>query len=329
MRWVRRLLWRPFAITCRLIPLVPLTVTQLEVDTGIVQLRPENWVVRLLGRIGGYPYAAMYVIDGEVMIDSGFPWARRALRRHLQESGLAESIHTLLITHEHEDHFGNNDMIAEVTGASVHAHPSAIAEIAFPYEGAWYRNFLFGPVGPSAVAPSPSSVATSRRTLAILHTPGHTPGHTVVFDRLSGTLFAGDLFLDAELDSQLADAHGPTWLQSLDDVNRLPIERLADGHGLVLDGEAARQALRSKAEFLRALRDAVAHELAKGPRTVQDVTRAIATPGPINRVSFGEGRMSMLTRNDFSRSNLVRTFIHDLAVPRPDNCSADGGGGGG
>ncbi|CAN5599372.1 hypothetical protein BH24ACT5_BH24ACT5_06910 [soil metagenome] len=100
MRWLRRPLWRPFAVMCRLIPLVPLTVTRSNSTSG------SSNCGRRTGSFGcsdgsGYPYPAVYVIDGEVMIDSGFPWARRALRRHLHESGLAGSIHTLLITHEH------------------------------------------------------------------------------------------------------------------------------------------------------------------------------------------------------------------------------------
>ncbi|MGH1488321.1 MAG: MBL fold metallo-hydrolase [Acidimicrobiales bacterium] len=319
MRWLRRYLWTPYAAFCRLIPLIPLHVVSTTVAPGVIRLSPENWFIRLLGRIGGYPYAVLYVVDDEVLIDTGFGWARKALGKYLTDSGLATSIETIVITHEHEDHFANAAVFSRLAGATVLAHPAAHADISHPSDARWYRSFLFGPHDPATVQIAPAAVETSHRTLSLLHTPGHTPGHLVALDREQGLLLAGDLFLDAELDSQLADADGPTWLRTLEEIATLDIQILADGHGTLLTGDEAQQALRRKSDFLRELRDAINAQLAAGPTSIQQITKSISAPGAINSLSYGEGRMSLLTANDFSRSNLVQTFVRELIhqTPRP------------
>ena len=48
-------------------------------------------------------------------------------------------------THPHEDHTGNNDLLLELCGARLLAHPSAVRDIRFPPRLPWYRRFLFGP----------------------------------------------------------------------------------------------------------------------------------------------------------------------------------------
>lgn len=312
MRWFRHHLWRRYAIFCQLAPLLPLHVVATTVAPGVTRLSPENWFIRLLGRIGGYPYAVAYLIDDEVLVDTCFGWAQKALVDYVNARGLAESIHTIVVTHEHEDHFGNAAILSRLTGAAVFAHPAAHGEISYPDEARWYRGFLFGPVDPAEVQVAPHSVSTSVRKLELVHTPGHTPGHLVAFDTRNGIMFAGDLFLEVELDAQLADADGPSWLASLDRVAALNVELLADGHGTVLSGPDAKNALAGKAAFLREMQASVAEHIAAGPTAIQAIARATADDGLVNSISYGEGRMSLLTGNDFSRSNLVRTFVHKL-----------------
>ena len=319
MRWLRRHLWTPYAAVCRLIPLIPLRIVSTTVAPGITRLSPENWFIRLLGRIGGYPYAVLYVVDDEVLIDTGFGWARRTVTDYLVTTGLCRSIRTIVITHEHEDHFANAAEIAKLADAVVVAHPAAHADICYPNEERWYRDFLFGPYDAAEVLPAPATLSTSQRELELIHTPGHTPGHLVALDRRNGIMLSGDLFLDAELDSQLADADGPAWLATLEHMALVDIEVLADGHGTILTGDEAQRALQDKADCLREMQSAIAREIAPGPLSIQKITKAISGPGALNSLSYGEGRMSLLTGNDFSRSNLVRTFVRDLIDASPNS----------
>lgn len=134
-RWVRQLTWRPFSLTCRRFPLVPLRAAVSEPVDGVTCIRIGNVVTRLLSRFaGGYDYAVCYLVDDTLLIDAGFPWARNALRQTLVALGAERSITTVVNTHYHEDHTGNNDLLVELCGPRVSAHRVAVPEIRFPPE---------------------------------------------------------------------------------------------------------------------------------------------------------------------------------------------------
>jgi hypothetical protein len=89
-RWVRFLLWRPFEISCRKFPLVPLRATILEPCDRVRIIRVENFVTRAIAAIGGgYDYSVCYVIDDELLVDSGYPWAARSLVKTSHSSAAA------------------------------------------------------------------------------------------------------------------------------------------------------------------------------------------------------------------------------------------------
>src|SRR5437660_797452 len=83
-RWIRHLLWRPFELGCRLYPLLPLRAEVTQPVEGVTCIRINNAVTRALSRFGGgYDYAVCYVVDDTLLVDTGFPWARRCLRQTL------------------------------------------------------------------------------------------------------------------------------------------------------------------------------------------------------------------------------------------------------
>ena len=141
-RWLRFLLWQPFALMCRRFPLWPFKATITEPVPSVRCIRIDNLLTRLLSRFsGGYDYAVLFLVEDSLVIDTGFPWARRRLKQTLMALGLTESITTVVNTHYHEDHTGNNDLIIELCNARVLAHSLAVPEIMFPIELPWYRSF--------------------------------------------------------------------------------------------------------------------------------------------------------------------------------------------
>src|SRR3954447_15372606 len=102
-RWTRQLLWRPFELACRRIPLVPLRSTVTRINAHVELIRIENGITRAITRLGGgYDYSVCYLIDGSLLIDTGFPWARRSLRSTLIDLGADSTIGTVINTHYHE-----------------------------------------------------------------------------------------------------------------------------------------------------------------------------------------------------------------------------------
>ncbi|HUY89924.1 MAG TPA: MBL fold metallo-hydrolase [Pirellulales bacterium] len=314
-KWVRFLLWQPFALTCRRFPLWPFRATITRPVEGVVCIRIDNAITRFLSRFsGGYDYAVCYLIDGSLMIDTGFPWARRRLRTAIFELGADRALNTIVNTHYHEDHTGNNDLIAEICGARVLAHRDAVAEIRFPGELAWYRSFLFGPPRVVEVSPIEGAVTTERFQFQVVETPGHCPGHICLFEPHEKWLFSGDLYIAAELDSQLGDADGPKWISSLEAALKLKPEWMFDAHGSIFfgAGEVERQ-LRCKLEFLIAIRDRVQRHAASA-QTIEQLTRKVFDRRDLaDWLSRGDGWLSLISGSDFSRGNIVKSFVRDAS----------------
>jgi glyoxylase-like metal-dependent hydrolase (beta-lactamase superfamily II) len=310
-RWLRRGLWRPFELACRRSPLVPFRVAVSEPVADVRLIRIDNAVTRLIGRVGGgYDYSVSYLVGDELLVDTGFPWAARPLRRTLRDLGVAARLSHVVNTHSHEDHVGNNDVVAEVTSAQILVHPAAVPMVRWPAEVPWYRGFMFGPLTGSRVAALGDRLQAGSFCFEVVATPGHTADHVCLFEPDRGWLFAGDLYVDDRLDSQLPDVDGPQWIASLERAAALGARVLFDGHGLVIEGEVAvRQALETKRAFLEAVRARTQRE-APHAATLPDLTRRVFTAaGSLDRLSRREGRLSLLTGSNFSRSHLVASFL--------------------
>jgi glyoxylase-like metal-dependent hydrolase (beta-lactamase superfamily II) len=325
-RWLRQGLWRPFEVVCRRSPLVPFRVAVTEPVADVRLVRIDNAVTRAIGRVGGgYDYSVSYLVGDELLVDTGFPWAARPLRRTLSELGVAAQLTHVVNTHSHEDHVGNNDVIAQLGSAQILIHSTGVPTVRWPAQVPWYRGFMFGPLTGSRVAALGSRLQAGAFCFEVIATPGHTRDHVCLFEPERGWLFAGDLYVDDRLDAQLPDVDGPQWITSLERATALDAQVLLDGHGLVIHGRSAvREALDRKRTFLEAVRDRTRREAPRAT-TLPELTRRVFTAaGPLDRLSRREGRLSLLTGSNFSRSHLVASFLptdtpctHGSSVSRP------------
>jgi glyoxylase-like metal-dependent hydrolase (beta-lactamase superfamily II) len=311
-RWMRALLWQPFALMCRSLPLWPFRAEVSRPVEFVTCIRIDNLLTRLLSRFsGGYDYAVCYLIDGSLLVDTGFPWARRRLKQTLVELGADRTITTIVNTHYHEDHTGNNDLVAELCGARVVAHAAAIPEIRFRGELPWYRSFLFGPSQVIDVDAIGQTLATEHLQFEIIDTPGHCPGHICLFEPNRKWLFSGDLYVAADLDSQLGDADGPQWIASLERILALRPQGLFDAHGSIFSGDEVERQLRRKLDFLKAIRDRV-YQHATHAQTIQQLTHKVFDRRDlVDWLSLGDGWLSLITGSDFSRGNIVKSFLRE------------------
>lgn len=312
-RWLRYLIWQPFALSCRRFPLWPFRVTITQPVEFVTCIKIDNLLTRMLSRFsGGYDYAVCYLIDRSLVIDTGFPWARRRLKKTLLELGADCTITTVVNTHYHEDHTGNNDLLSEICRARMLAHPDAVPEICFPGTLPWYRSFLFGPSRIVEVAAIEATVGTEHLEFQVIDTPGHCPGHICLFEPTRKMLFSGDLYVAAELDSQLADADGPQWISSLETVLKLKAEYLFDAHGSIFCGaDQVERHLRRKLDFLKAIRARVHQHATHGQSILQITRKVFDRRDLVDWLSAGDGWLSLITGADFSRGNIVKSFLRE------------------
>jgi glyoxylase-like metal-dependent hydrolase (beta-lactamase superfamily II) len=317
-RWLTRYLWHPFEVQARRTPFWPLKTTLEEAAPGVVCIRIDNAVTRALSRLaGGYDYPVSYVLNETVMIDTGFPWAARALRKTLTTRGWDQTIRTVINTHYHEDHVGNNDVVASVCAAQFLGSAVTSAAARLPPRLPWYRRFLFGPLHAAKIEVAPETLTVQGMELRLIETPGHCPGHLCVFVPENGWLFSGDLFVASDLDTQLPDVDGPDWIRSLEQVLTLPVTSLFDAHGTVLHGaDDVRRLLQQKCDFLRDIEDRVREHL-EAATSVEDLSNRVFDSHTLaERLALGDGWLSVLTSADFSRHHLIASFARSMLRER-------------
>ena len=263
---------------------------RIERFGDVIRLRMSSVGSRAVGMD-----VSAYVVRG-VMIDTGFHRVRaevNAARRELR-------VDAAIVTHWHEDHAGNVAMFAW-HGVPLLVRPDTEITLRERPSIQLYRRVVWGH--------PPALDAALRRfqsdTLQVIHTPGHSPDHQIVFDRETGTLFSGDLWLGVRSRILHSSEDPYEIVQSLSVAAALAPARMFDAHrGLV---DRPMEAIAAKREWLT--------------ETLGDVERRIADGWSdaeiVKRVLGGEERAALVSRGDYSRRNLVRAVRRRVASGKP------------
>jgi glyoxylase-like metal-dependent hydrolase (beta-lactamase superfamily II) len=246
----------------------------------VERIRLSSWG----SRVAGMDVSA-YLVGG-ILVDSAFPHARRELARLLDE----RSIRGAMLTHYHEDHAGNADLLAE-RGVPLVMHPMTLGRLRELQPIRAYRRIVWGMPRPLA---APVHALTHAPSLRFVHTPGHSEDHQVVWDAEHETVFSGDLWLGVHARVMHEDEDPFAIVESLRRVRALRPQRMFDAHrGFVRDPVAA---IEAKIGFIE---DTVAAVRARIDAGLTD--REI-----VRELFGGDERVAMISRGEYSRANFVR-----------------------
>ena len=235
-------------------------------------------------RLAGMDVSA-YVVHG-VLVDSGFPHARRELSRFLDERPITGA----LLTHYHEDHAGNAELLAS-RGIPLAMHSLTLDRLRGPSRIRLYRRAVWGT--PPRLSSGLREFA-SESSLEFVHTPGHSPDHQIVWDPGRATVFSGDLWLGVRATVMHASEDPYRLIESLRTVLALSPERMFDAHrGPVRDPVGA---IGAKIGYLE---DTIATIDAKRAAGWSD--RAI-----LGRVLGGDEPVAIASAGEYSRMNFIR-----------------------
>ena len=214
---------------------------------------PSTTTATAVTRVTRFGFVNAYLVqeeDGLTLVDTTIAGGAGPILRAARDLG--RPIVRVALTHAHGDHIGQLDALAgELPGVEVliserDARLLAKDTAPDPDEPAGAR--LRGSYTGAATRPTGFLVPGGRvGSLEVVAAPGHTPGHVALLDTRDGTLISGDAYstLGGVATAarsprrfplvSMATWHAPTALQTARALRDLRPERLAPGHGSIVE----------------------------------------------------------------------------------------------
>lgn len=260
------------------------------VDDHVLVIKLET----LLSKSASYA-THVPLVDG-LLIDTGFAKAANSLVKALA----GREVNQVANTHAHEDHIGNNSLMVKIFSAVVLSPESSRAELLNPESVCTraYQRMIWGLPRPSQASALGHEVQTARFRFQVIPTPGHSADHVCLYEPERGWLFGGDLFLSVKVRLARGFENANDLRNSLRRVCALNPRLLFCYHRGVITDPLPK--LQKKLEFMDDLHYRV-HHLAASGAGIEEIARRVLGPDPLS--------YKMITQGDFSKGNLVRSFL--------------------
>lgn len=192
--------------------------------------------------------------EGVLVIDTGPSRLYGEQMREAIARVTSQPIRRVLNTHHHPDHFFGNQAFADVpiaalstTIAGMRAEGGPFSDNLYRMSGEWMKGTESHP---ATVVAEPGRFDLGGHELELIALHGHTQGDLVLLDRTTGVLFAGDLvFFRRAPTTPHADID--SWLNALDQLQRVPRTLMVPGHGEPVSDDRALNETRDYLNWLK------------------------------------------------------------------------------
>ena len=212
--------------------------------------------------------ANLWLIKGQkqdLLIDTGLGVA--SLRQHL--ASLLDKPLLAIASHVHFDHAGGLHEfdhraihVAEAEALRAGDNHMALCDPKFgwvldehfeqlPYAGFTAMQYTLHSAEPTQLLQEGDVLDLGDRAFEVLHLPGHSPGCIALYDAKNQELFSGDVIYDGDLLDQLPGSDIPTYIETYERLQKLPIETVYPGHYATFGRDRYQQIM---AEYLEAKR---------------------------------------------------------------------------
>jgi glyoxylase-like metal-dependent hydrolase (beta-lactamase superfamily II) len=187
--------------------------------------------IRLTGGVG-YD-SNVYVIDGEVIVDTGTGLFFQQLKEEIENLYQKSDLKTIVNTHCHFDHTGGNKKMRDFLKAKIAVHENDAKALE---EGKTLAN-LFNEdekiITVDEKLGEGDKIKTRNFSFDVIETPGHTSGSICLYEPRKYILISGDtLFEDSVGRTDLPGGNKKALKESLERLLGLNISYLCPGHGM-------------------------------------------------------------------------------------------------
>lgn len=214
---------------------------QIAPDTWLVEGKTENFSRTNGGDIVNTAFVV--TSEGVVVIDTG-PSRQygEALLRAIQARTDQPVTHVLL-THHHPDHVFGNQAFPEETLSALPASRDMLARDGNAFADNMYRLVGDWMRGTEVVLPTqtlePGPFQVGNHSFQLYGFSGHTGSDLAIFDKTTGTLFAGDVvFFNRAITTPQSPGLNE-WMKELNILEDISFDRLIPGHGPVIPDDRA------------------------------------------------------------------------------------------
>ncbi len=187
--------------------------------------------VKLFG--GANSDSNTYVIDGEIIIDTGTGLFFSQTKKEIESTVDASKIRMIVNTHCHFDHTGGNKKFRDWLKAEIAVHKDDRKAVE---TGTGTMAEMFEETARSITVDRSlkhgDKLKTENFTLEVIHTPGHTAGSICLYEKNRRMLISGDtVFSDGIGRTDLPSGNRHALSESLQKISSLSLVYLLPGHG--------------------------------------------------------------------------------------------------
>lgn len=174
----------------------------------------------------------IYVIDGEIIVDTGTGKLFLEHKNEIAEKFDAKNIVSIINTHSHFDHTGGNKKFRDWLKASIYCHAMDRDSI----EKGDTLAKLFGETPKTVTIDNTIEdgdlIRTKNFSFYVIHTQGHTQGSICLYEKNKKILISGDtLFENGIGRTDFPGGNEKEMINSIKKLSNLDINYLLPGHG--------------------------------------------------------------------------------------------------
>lgn len=234
-----------------------------------------------------------FFVDG-LLIDTG----SYSLSQEFQSFFNEIPIEQLALTHSHEDHSGNAAWIQQHKGIPIYVHRDSVSLCTKDGEYPFYRQALWGERPAFIAQPLGNTLQTKSATWDVIETPGHTTDHVSFYNRETGAMFTGDLYIQTKTKVVLDEENIVHTLTSLKKILNYDFEEVYCCHaGFLADGRAR---IQEKIAYLEEMESRIRQLFDKGYSVEEITTSIFCRDYPITKVS----------EEQWSSKHIITAFIN-------------------